>query len=146
MHGPRRTSSIGATTSLPKPANAAPSMSSNESLAEHAHDMRRLLSHATSADECRLIVDIFLARAGLRRDSAEASDPSSPPSPTYSQLGSPSLPDATLRSSLVEILLEGDRHNPSVDGPSNNIEIADQQTSTQSTLSAPHVTATTSSN
>ena len=44
----------------PPPAPAAPTVSASE-----AEDLRRLLNVATSADECRLLVDMFLVKSGV---------------------------------------------------------------------------------
>jgi len=48
-----------------QPPSPAPSLS--ESL---AMDMRKLMSHATTADECRLLLDTFLTRAGILSPSS----------------------------------------------------------------------------
>lgn len=48
-----------------RPAPPTPSLS--ESL---AMDMRKLMSHATTADECRLLLDTFLTRAGILSPSS----------------------------------------------------------------------------
>jgi hypothetical protein len=54
----------------PQPPSAQlplPTPSFSESL---AMDMRKLMSHATTADECRLLLDTFLTRAGILSPSS----------------------------------------------------------------------------
>lgn len=69
---------------------------------EDARDMYRLLSRATSADECRLIFDMFLAKSGIKVESAD--NHGSPPSAAAVQI---TPADAPLEHSLVELLLGG---------------------------------------
>ncbi|KAH7887492.1 hypothetical protein F5I97DRAFT_838066 [Phlebopus sp. FC_14] len=47
------------------PIAYVPERVSSKALIEQARDMRKLLAHAMSADECRLLVDMFLARTKL---------------------------------------------------------------------------------
>lgn len=73
-------------------------------LSEHTKDLRRLLAHATHVEECRLIVDMFLAKSGLHPEPSDNSNLSTPPD------DSSSLPpgiDANLERSLVELFLGG---------------------------------------
>ncbi|KAL4076291.1 hypothetical protein V8B97DRAFT_1862790 [Scleroderma yunnanense] len=71
VHIPVRVSSTGATSrSLPSQSSSPPS-AVLASVTEHACDMRRALGHATSVQECRLLVDIFLARSKLIANAAE---------------------------------------------------------------------------
>ena len=70
--------------------------------ATHAQSLRQLMSMATTADECRVLVDMFLARVGFPIDRSEDMDPY--PSPTSST--DPS--DIDLESSVIETLLGGD--------------------------------------
>jgi len=73
-----------------------PTPSLSESL---AMDMRKLMSHATTADECRLLLDTFLTRAGIL-------SPSSPVMET-----APSDVDS-LERTLVHHLLGADSDKP----------------------------------
>lgn len=61
--------------------------------ATYATDMRRLMANATSADECRLLVDMFLAQSGLPMKESDF-----PPDPTIA-------PSAHHESAVVEALL-----------------------------------------
>ncbi|KAI5993650.1 hypothetical protein EDD15DRAFT_2367392 [Pisolithus albus] len=70
------------------PRSPSPALAIPASLVEQSRDMRRALALATNADECRLLVDIFLARSKLVSDPAElralASAP--PPDPATREL------------------------------------------------------------
>ncbi|KAF8345563.1 hypothetical protein F5887DRAFT_884708 [Amanita rubescens] len=66
-----------------------------------AHEIHRLMSHAGSADECRLILDMFLARAGIRVEGAKPVTVTLPP-------GGLSLNDSPLESTVVELFLGGE--------------------------------------
>ncbi|KAG1815713.1 uncharacterized protein BJ212DRAFT_238176 [Suillus subaureus] len=86
------------------PATASPSIPA--SVIDHAHEMRRTLSHATSATECRLLIDIFLARAGLVADSSEL----------QALVPAPLTPESAAKESqmehaIVELLLGGDEES-----------------------------------
>ncbi|KAG1833559.1 hypothetical protein EV424DRAFT_945784 [Suillus variegatus] len=87
-------------------ATATSSPSIPPSVIDHAHDMRRTLSHATSATECRLLIDIFLARAGLVADSSElqvlVSAPLTPES---------AAKESRMEHAIVELLLGGDEES-----------------------------------
>jgi hypothetical protein len=73
---------------------------------DDARDMHRLLSRATSAEECRLIFDMFLAKSGIKVEPADHSTSRSLPQP--SALAVQITPaDAPLEHSLVELLLGG---------------------------------------
>lgn len=75
------------------------------SIVNHAHDMRRLLSHSTSAIECRLLVDIFLTRAGLVVDSSELQAlASAPVDPEVAAR------ESQVEKAIVELFL-GDNHD-----------------------------------
>ncbi|KII95279.1 hypothetical protein PLICRDRAFT_208916 [Plicaturopsis crispa FD-325 SS-3] len=72
--------------------------------ADNARDLRRLLAQATTADECRLLLDMFLAKCGFPAENIEYKNPY--PSPTTADGG----PQSTVRGdglehSLVELLL-----------------------------------------
>ncbi len=91
---PKRTSSIDG--GLPSPtwqklspmskstqrhALTPPATPSSSVFAAHAKDMRRLMASASNADECRLLVDMFLAQAGFPvRPTDFHSDPQKEPS------------------------------------------------------------------
>lgn len=69
--------------------------------ATHAQSLRQLMSTATTADECRVLVDMFLARVGFPIDRSIDADPY--PSP----ISSIDPSDADLESSVIETLLGG---------------------------------------
>lgn len=73
---------------------------------DRAREMYRLLTHATNADECRIIVDMFLVKSGLHPDSVNpgSSYPSPPPE---APVDLPSTAETELESSLVELFLGG---------------------------------------
>lgn len=77
--------SFGSTSSIPA--------------SEHIRDLRQLLSRATSVDECRVLVDMFLARCGAFPTDEQLSVPITPPtSPLRIQFDSH-------EGNLVEVLL-----------------------------------------
>ncbi|TFK43844.1 hypothetical protein BDQ12DRAFT_643549 [Crucibulum laeve] len=94
----------------PVPALSTPPPSSPPSLS-HADllDMQRLISRATNTDECRLIVDMFVARAGLSAASRDADmdAPYPSPSPSLITRAQPAVVDDSLEHSLLELLLGG---------------------------------------
>jgi len=67
--------------------------------------MQRLLSNATTADECRIILDMFMARNGIPREPKiqGVSDPSPPVVKHTAYTGV----EASLENSLVELFLGG---------------------------------------
>ena len=71
---------------------------------DDAREIHRLMSRATSADECRLIFDMFLAKSGIKVEPADHGG-----SHSLSQQFAPTVPhaDASLEHSLVELLLGG---------------------------------------
>ena len=92
----------------PAPAPVPPALPPPEQPAQHptpsghltdidVREMHRLMSRAGSADECRLILDMFLARAGIRVDRTE-----SPP------LGSLTHGETPLENAVVELFLGGE--------------------------------------
>ena len=106
VQAPERVSSKGILSQVVKrsgqPRPTSPS-SISPSVINHAHDMRRLLSQSTSAIECRLLVDIFLTRAGLVGDSLELQALSSTPvAPETVAL------ESQMETAIVELLLGGD--------------------------------------
>ncbi|KAF8842678.1 hypothetical protein BDN67DRAFT_965340 [Paxillus ammoniavirescens] len=76
-----RVSSKAASVVGPKPPPAPQTPSLPLSAFEHARDMRRMLAHATTADECRLLVDMFLTATKLVADAAELKSLAATPSP-----------------------------------------------------------------
>ena len=66
-----------------------------------AHEIHRLMSHAGSADECRLILDMFLAKAGIRAGGTNAITVTLHPNSSTSS-------DSTLENTVVELLLGGE--------------------------------------
>lgn len=86
-----------------QPSDSEPSLTL--AILGHARDMHRLMSHATSADECRLLLDMFLVRSGLHEDAVDSHSQyhyPSPPSDTHQP-----LPPPALEHSLVELFLGG---------------------------------------
>lgn len=61
------------------PASQTPSPA--PSVLEHAREMRTMLEHATSAAECRILVDMFLARSKLVADADNSQALAAPPLP-----------------------------------------------------------------
>ena len=90
---------------LRKPAPPVESTSTPSIPINDIRDMQRLLSSATTADECRLIFEMFMARNGIPKDARVQTAASHPPSPSVvkSYTGVESL----LESSLVELFLGG---------------------------------------
>lgn len=80
-------------------------------------DMQRLFASATTADECRLIFDMFMTRSKVGLSQSKASEPKEPkvpyPSPSPSlikqspKVRNVSVSDGSLEDSLVEMLLGG---------------------------------------
>jgi len=70
--------------------------------AANAQSLRQLMSTASTADECRVLVDMFLARVGFPIDRSTNMDPY--PSP----ISSTDPSDVDLESSVIETLLGGD--------------------------------------
>ena len=94
------------TPELPDVASQPPSLSE-----EMALEMRRFLSKASTADECRLLVDMFMAKAGISTSApADRDDASTPPLTDASSESSSSSNSTvpTLESSLVEMFLGGE--------------------------------------
>ncbi|KAG1868207.1 hypothetical protein C8R48DRAFT_771900 [Suillus tomentosus] len=110
VQAPERSSSRVVLSHLAKrPAQLATATSSPSippSVIDHAHDMRRTLSHATSATECRLLIDIFLARAGLVADSSEPQVLISAPLTPES-----AAKESRMEHAIVELLLGGDEES-----------------------------------
>ena len=84
--------------------------------AAHARSLRQLMSTATTADECRVLVDMFLARVGFPIDRSVDLDPY--PSP----ISSTDPTDVDLECSVIETLLGGDSPESSV--PSTAVDSA----------------------
>ncbi|KAJ6515355.1 hypothetical protein C8R45DRAFT_956239 [Mycena sanguinolenta] len=89
---------------------------------DHARDMRRMLANATNADECRLLFEMFLAKAGVAIEPAsyEVPYPSPSSSDAHAALSTTtvSVPPArdpaevALELALVELLLGGGELEP----------------------------------
>ena len=82
---PARVSSKGVSARPPSSESPSPPPAVPASVAEHVRDMRRVLAHATSAQECRLLVDIFLTRSKLIPDAAELHALAASPSDSATQ-------------------------------------------------------------
>ncbi|THH14396.1 hypothetical protein EW146_g5937 [Bondarzewia mesenterica] len=83
-------------------------------------EMRRFLAKATTADECRLLVDMFMTKAGISFSLPTDGDALSP-----TRVSQPSDPDISLplesmmpllETSLVEMFLGGDYHESLLSG------------------------------
>lgn len=95
---PQRVSSKIASPLRPKAAPAPTSPSPALSVLEHAREMRSMLEHATSATECRILVDMFLARSKLGGEVANLQALASPPPPQDSSADG-------LEGTIVELFL-----------------------------------------
>jgi hypothetical protein len=100
---PERQSSKKSTDATPKSIDSDQA-ATMAAFSEHAGDLRRLLAHATNVEECRLIVDMFLAKSGL---PVEAVDDAKPCTSLDASRPLPSGNDADLERSLVELFLGG---------------------------------------
>jgi hypothetical protein len=97
--------SSGASKRLPvQPNHAATEARESSQLSlEHTREMHRLFLTASTADECRLILEMFLAKAGIAVDPSAKDIPLTPlPSPLTSK---PVASDQELEQMLVEALL-----------------------------------------
>jgi len=116
VQAPERSSSKGVLSPAAKrPAQSRPKSppTTLPSIVNHAHDMRRLLSHSTSAIECRLLVDIFLTRAGLVVDSSELQAlASAPVDPEVAAR------ESQVEKAIVELFLGGDHDDEESSEPS----------------------------
>jgi len=101
---PVRTTSVASSARKPVPAlvTAAPCISESD-----VRDMQRLLSSATTADECRLIFDMYMARNGIPREPKAPVVPYPSPSPSVIKNTPYTGGEASLESSLVELFLGG---------------------------------------
>lgn len=102
---PERHSSKSTADAKPQPTAAERSVL--VAISDNARDMHRLLARATNADECRLVVDMFLARSNLlpNVEDTNAAYPS-PPSDNNQPLPSAAAA-CNLENNLVELFLGG---------------------------------------
>lgn len=110
LQAPERSSSKGVLSQVTKRAGHARPTSPPiipQPVISHAHDMRQLLSHSTSAAECRLLVDIFLTRAGLVVDASELQVLASTPVPPEV-----AARESCMENAIVELLLGGEEESP----------------------------------
>jgi len=84
-----------------------PTIASQALSATDARDMHRLLSSATTADECRIIFDMFLARSGISGEPKTMVVPYPSPSPSLVKQSHFAVKETSLETSLVELLLCG---------------------------------------
>jgi hypothetical protein len=92
-----------------------------------AEAMRRIMSKATNADECRVIVDLFLARCGLPVPDLHAPSPS--PYSGYESV--PSTESGDLEHCLLELLLGGGCEDSEVqDALKSKPDVAEPRTQT----------------
>jgi hypothetical protein len=97
--------SSGVSKRLPvQPNHAAKEARESSQLSlEHTREMHRLFLTASTADECRLILEMFLAKSGIAVDPSAKDIPLTPlPSPSTSK---PVAADRELEQMLVEALL-----------------------------------------
>lgn len=94
-----------------KPAAAPPVVS--HILAKDAIEVRRLMAKATTLDECRLILDMFLARAGSPLEQSTSEEVPYPSPSLSEQPDKPSglqtpPPEVNLEAAILELLLSGE--------------------------------------
>lgn len=89
------------------PPAITPTIASQALSATDARDMQRLLSSATTADECRIIFDMFLARSGITGEPKAMVVPYPSPSPSLVKQSHYTVKETSLETSLVELLLGG---------------------------------------
>lgn len=82
------------------PPDPAPGLSESE-----FRDMQRLIMNARTADECRLILDMFTARSGISKAVSNKEAEASYPTPSPSLMIRQSSEDEIYEQSLVELLL-----------------------------------------
>ncbi|KAE9404838.1 hypothetical protein BT96DRAFT_988929 [Gymnopus androsaceus JB14] len=104
------------TPEAPSPAAIPPASSpvANGISIVDAQDMKRLLLKATTPEECRLITDMFLAKAGIPVEPANYDVPYPSPSPSdATEKNRPSSGDIALEIALVELFLGSEpSHEP----------------------------------
>jgi len=94
------------TTDIPAKPSCSEPLAPSVVFTDYAREMYRLLTHATNADECRLIVDMFLVKSGLQLEAASHDTPYPSP-PLEAAVHLPSVADIDLENSLVELFLGG---------------------------------------
>lgn len=102
---PVRTTSTTSPVRKPVPAivpPVTPSISETD-----VRDMQRLLSSATTADECRLIFEMYMARNGILREPKAPAVPYPSPSPSVAKHTPYTGGETTLENNLVELFLGG---------------------------------------
>ncbi|KAF9226758.1 hypothetical protein BS17DRAFT_502768 [Gyrodon lividus] len=131
-------SSKAASVVRPQPlAPTSPTPSLPPSVFEHARDMRRMLAHATSADECRLLVDIFLTRTKLVAGTAEPTSLAATPSAQHSSAGESA---SHLEKTIAGLFLGDSEPDPEFDtlvptSKPDNVERVEQHTDTSASIS-----------
>ncbi|KAF8559139.1 hypothetical protein OG21DRAFT_1432124 [Imleria badia] len=136
---PQRVSSKIASPLRPKAALVPASQTPSPALSvlEHAREMRTMLEHATSAAECRILVDMFLARSKLGAEETNLQTLASPPPPRDSSANG-------LERTIVELFLgDGEldvqcKISPdscSAESAETSLKVADAALSTSSTNS-----------
>ncbi|KZV65668.1 hypothetical protein PENSPDRAFT_655546 [Peniophora sp. CONT] len=94
----------------PPEPSPLPAPTTSEALAV---DMRRMLAKATSADECRLLVDMFMARSGYGMSPADAASIAATAPPIDPERVAQTVAPPALERELVELFLgEGSRVQP----------------------------------
>ena len=97
-----------------------------------AKDMQRLLTHATTADECRLIFNMFMARSGMTE--ASVSEKTDTPYPSSSSIKNASAPlvqssvgEALIESTLIEFFLSGTALPDTISGVLSEPDVANNE-------------------
>ncbi|PFH49260.1 hypothetical protein AMATHDRAFT_5074 [Amanita thiersii Skay4041] len=96
----------------PPTASTGPSPSTAPSSRSHLtepdiREMHHMMSRAGNADECRLILDMFLTRAGIRVQTSKPEASSPTPQDIPASPRSPRSPASPLENTLVELFLGG---------------------------------------
>ena len=100
---PRKISTSSTISRKPVPAISttyAPSITEPD-----LRDMQRLMENAGTADECRIILDMYMARSGISREPKPQAVPYPSPSPSVVKHTPYTDSENSLESSLVELLL-----------------------------------------
>lgn len=128
----------------PSPSPAASSPAANGISIVDAQDMRRLLMKATTPEECRLIMNVFLNKAGIPVEPTDYDVPYPSPSPSDPTENSrPSTADTALEIALVELFLGGEpSHEPAPRKKRYTTKKVRVDTQTANNLQRPLISAT----
>ena len=118
---PVRTVSSPSRKPTPVESTSTPSIPIND-----IRDMQRLLSSATTADECRVILEMFMARNGIPRDPKVLSVANPSPSPSVVKPISYTGAESLLENSLVELFLDGGSASSVVSSQTSSTQLQSQ--------------------